>query len=100
MDALALLDELRAMAQTGLNYADDPYDRARYERILELVETHYGETLDLPPAAVRERLADELGQVTPNGGQRRRLRRVGTGARNGAHRHRGMVSAGRPHRHR
>jgi hypothetical protein len=33
MELLSLLDELRAMAQTGLAYADDPYDRERYNRI-------------------------------------------------------------------
>lgn len=65
MDALALLDELRAMAQTGLNYAENHHDRERYERILELVETCYGEALDLPPNEVGERFADEIGQVTP-----------------------------------
>jgi len=65
MRLFALLDELRALARTGLNYADDPYDEERYERILELVAEYYGESLELPPAAVRERLADELGQVTP-----------------------------------
>jgi hypothetical protein len=33
---LAFLDELRIMAQVGLEYVDDPYDEERYERILEL----------------------------------------------------------------
>jgi hypothetical protein len=32
VDVLPLLDELRAMAQTGLNYADNPYEEARCER--------------------------------------------------------------------
>lgn len=68
MDVLALLDELRAMAQQGLNFTEDPYDRERYERILELVHLYYGEALDLPPPEVRERLGDELGQMTPKVG--------------------------------
>lgn len=67
-EILALLDELQAMAQTGLNFTEDPYDRERYERILELVSIYYGEALDLPPPDARERLADELGQVTPKVG--------------------------------
>jgi hypothetical protein len=37
------------MAQTGLHYADDPYDEARYERMLGLVAEHYGETFAMPP---------------------------------------------------
>jgi len=65
MQALALLDTLRAMAQTGLNFADNPHDRERYERLLALVCEYYGETLDVPPAEIRDQLADELGQVTP-----------------------------------
>lgn len=68
MEILELLDELRAMARTGLNFADNPYDRERYERILELVSIYYGEALDQPPPDVRDRLADELGQVTPKVG--------------------------------
>ncbi|HKL30603.1 MAG TPA: NUDIX hydrolase N-terminal domain-containing protein, partial [Natrialbaceae archaeon] len=68
MEILALLDELRAMARTGLNFTDDPYDEERYERMLELVDQYYGRTLDRPPEAVRDRLADELGQVTPKVG--------------------------------
>lgn len=68
VELLSLLDELRAMAQTGLAYADDPYDEERYNRMLELVEEYYGKTLDLPSDDVQERLADELGYVTPKVG--------------------------------
>jgi 8-oxo-dGTP pyrophosphatase MutT (NUDIX family) len=66
VDILPLLDELRVMAQTGLFFADDPYDRERYERILELVSDYYGATLDVPPEEVHDRLARDLGYVTPN----------------------------------
>lgn len=65
MEILALLDELRAMAQTGLDFTEDPYDRERYERILELVSIYYGEALEMPPPEVRDQLAEEFGQVTP-----------------------------------
>jgi 8-oxo-dGTP pyrophosphatase MutT (NUDIX family) len=64
MDALALFDELQAMARIGLTYATDPYDRERYQRLLELVSEGYGEALSLPPEAVRARLAADLGYVT------------------------------------
>ncbi|WP_228842277.1 NUDIX hydrolase N-terminal domain-containing protein [Halococcus agarilyticus] len=66
VDILPLLDELRVMAQNGLFFADDPYDRERYERMLELVSEYYGETLDCPPADVHDRLARDLGYVTPH----------------------------------
>lgn len=68
MRLLELLDELRAMARTGLNFADDPYDEVRYRRLLEIVDECYGEALDRPPEAVRDALAAELGQVTPKVG--------------------------------
>jgi hypothetical protein len=35
MDILPLLDSLRTIACNGLNFATDPYDRERYERLLE-----------------------------------------------------------------
>jgi 8-oxo-dGTP pyrophosphatase MutT (NUDIX family) len=70
IDILPLLDELRVMAQNGLFFAEDPYDRERYERILELVSEYYGATLDLPPEKVHDRLARNLGYVTPNIGSK------------------------------
>lgn len=65
MNTLALLDELRIIAQNGLAHADDEYDRERYGRLLELAAEGYGEAFDLPPAEVRERFADEVGYATP-----------------------------------
>lgn len=67
---LPLLDELRILAQNGLEYADDPYDEERYERILELVAEYYGEVSGLPESAVRPRFQRRVGHVTPNVGAR------------------------------
>ena len=64
MEILSLLDELHAMAQTGLAYTDDPYDQERYNRMLGLVEEYYERTLDIPSEEVRERLAAEFGYLT------------------------------------
>ena len=64
---LALLDELRVIAQNGLEYGDDghdAHDEERYRRLLDLTSEWYGVALDLPPAAVRDRLAAELGHAT------------------------------------
>lgn len=69
MDVLRLLDELRVLAQAGLFWAernDHPYDKERYERILELVAQQYNETLEVPTEEVHERLTRSLGYVTPN----------------------------------
>ena len=59
-----LLDELRVLATNGLEYADDPWEEERWERVLELVGEYAGETVDLPPEEVRERFAQEVGHVT------------------------------------
>lgn len=68
MDILPLLDSLQTIACNGLNFSTDPYDRERYERLLQLASTYYGQALDLPAAEVRERLRKELGYITPKVG--------------------------------
>lgn len=68
VDLLALLDELRIIAENGLEYADNRYDEERYERLRALVEEYYGRSLDRPPESVRDRLDGELGHVTPKVG--------------------------------
>lgn len=68
MDILPLLDELQTIARTGLNFTESPYDRERYERLLQLAVEYYGQALDLPPADVRARLTQELGYITPKVG--------------------------------
>jgi len=67
-DLLTLLEELQALARTGLHFTPNPYDRERYERLLGIALVYYGKALALPPAAVRERLVGELGYITPKVG--------------------------------
>jgi ADP-ribose pyrophosphatase YjhB (NUDIX family) len=67
-DVLALLDEMQAIARTGLNFSTDPYARAHYTRLLELATTFYGRALGIPAEAVRARLQGELGCITPKVG--------------------------------
>jgi ADP-ribose pyrophosphatase YjhB (NUDIX family) len=64
IDVTALLDEVRAIAQTGLHYATDPFDRARYEHLLALASREYADRAGLEVAEVRARFARELGYVT------------------------------------
>jgi ADP-ribose pyrophosphatase YjhB (NUDIX family) len=68
LSVLPLLEELQALARTGLNYSESAYDRERYERILGLVARYYGVALELPPEEVRRRLSRELGYITPKVG--------------------------------
>ena len=68
MNLLPLLDELRTIARNGLTYAQNEYDRQRYERLLELTSQEYADYLDLPAGLVKERLQAELGYITPKVG--------------------------------
>jgi 8-oxo-dGTP pyrophosphatase MutT (NUDIX family) len=68
VDIFPLLEELQTIARNGLHYATDPYDRERYNRLLELVSVYYGAALDLPAEEARRRLTGELGQITPKVG--------------------------------
>jgi ADP-ribose pyrophosphatase YjhB (NUDIX family) len=57
--------KLQAIAQIGLTYATDPFDRERYEQIrelsLEMMHEHTGEE----PGRLRELFAGETGYQTP-----------------------------------
>jgi len=62
---LDLLDEVRAIAQQGINHTKDMYDLQRYQRLLELAAQHYAEHTQLPSNEVRLRFEKELGYITP-----------------------------------
>lgn len=64
-DILPLLEEIAAIGRIGLTYAANVYDRQRYEQLVNLAARWYGESLDLPPADARERLALDLKTITP-----------------------------------
>ncbi len=68
MDILPLLNEIQSIARTGLNYTDNPYDRERYEHLLELASRYCGESIDRPAEYVLDRLRRELGHITPKVG--------------------------------
>src|SRR5262249_51226577 len=64
IDVTALLDEVRAIAQTGLHYATAPFDRDRYERLLTLTTREYAQQSGLDESDVRARFARDVGYVT------------------------------------
>jgi ADP-ribose pyrophosphatase YjhB (NUDIX family) len=68
MDIMPLLDELQTLTRNGLAFTTNPYDKERYERLLELTTFYYGKTLDLPPDHVKQKFAAELGYITPKVG--------------------------------
>jgi 8-oxo-dGTP pyrophosphatase MutT (NUDIX family) len=62
---LDLLDEIRAIAQLGINFSKDPYDLGRYNRLLEIAATEYADMTALSPDTIRQRFIKELGYITP-----------------------------------
>jgi 8-oxo-dGTP pyrophosphatase MutT (NUDIX family) len=62
MDALPLLEKLKAIASWGLHFAKDPEDLARYEHVLHLVEQYYGLALELPPEEVHQQTRTQIEQ--------------------------------------
>jgi len=63
---LALGDEIRAIARTGLHYTDGDYDRERYERLIEIAARVAADAALQPPAELEAlyRSAD-AGYITP-----------------------------------
>ena len=65
MADLDLIRKIQALAQTGLHYARDPFDRERYEELTEivsrLIESHGSD----PAPKIASLLAAERGYATP-----------------------------------
>ena len=68
MDIFTLLEEIQGIARTGLNFAENAYDRDRYNQLLNLATAEYSQLLDMPRETIRQRFATELGQITPKVG--------------------------------
>ena len=68
MDILSLLNEIQAIARTGLHFTSGAYDRERYERLLKFATQTYGELLDMPAEDLRDRFDEETGYITPKVG--------------------------------
>jgi len=56
---------LQAMAQTGLTYAQDPYDIGRYHEIAEISAAMMAQGTGTPIEQVRDAFADAVGHATP-----------------------------------
>ena len=65
---LKILEEIRAIAQLGLNYSSDVYDRERYQRLLKIASQEYASLSDLQPEVISDRFNAELGHITPKVG--------------------------------
>lgn len=57
-------EEIRAIATMGLNYSKDPYDKMRYERLLEITANEYSKIYETQPKIVLDQFKKDLGYVT------------------------------------
>jgi ADP-ribose pyrophosphatase YjhB (NUDIX family) len=57
--------ELQAIAQTGLTYAKDPFDRERYEQIRDVAARVQASYMQLPVEEALTMLGAETGHATP-----------------------------------
>jgi ADP-ribose pyrophosphatase YjhB (NUDIX family) len=64
-DWLRWAQRLQAIAQTGLTYATDPYDRERYAEVREIALEMASARLSVPVDEVRVAFASTLGYPTP-----------------------------------
>jgi export-related chaperone CsaA len=67
-DILVLLDEIQTIARNGLAFTKDPYDRERYEKLIELATHKYEQILNISSDILRKRFVAELGYITPKVG--------------------------------
>lgn len=65
MHSLPLLRELQSIAQAGLTYTRDPYDRERFERLLAVTAQLMAAQTGQDGAEVHEALKIERGYLTP-----------------------------------
>lgn len=57
--------ELQSLAQAGLAYCKDPFDRERYERIREITAEMLSDKTDVSVEKVKDLFCDETGYQTP-----------------------------------
>ena len=57
--------ELQSLAQAGLTYGKDVYDRERYERIREISAEILANMADMPTETVKDLFCNETGYQTP-----------------------------------
>jgi ADP-ribose pyrophosphatase YjhB (NUDIX family)/rhodanese-related sulfurtransferase len=67
-EVAALLDEVQAIGRAGLHFSEDPYDRERYQRLVDLAARGYADLGGLEAGEVRRRWAAEVGCITPKVG--------------------------------
>jgi ADP-ribose pyrophosphatase YjhB (NUDIX family) len=65
LDWLVVVQRLRRVAEAGLTYSDNPYDRERYSELVRLASEIAGAGLDDSAEGIEEILRAERGYPTP-----------------------------------
>lgn len=60
-----MIVELQSLAQAGLTYGKDVYDKERYERIRDISAEMMSQIADMPPVKIKELFCNETGYQTP-----------------------------------
>lgn len=65
MDSISIARELEAIAQTGLHFTKDQYDKERYERLRQLASSLLAFRSDLSSEEIYSWSKEEFGYATP-----------------------------------
>ena len=57
--------KIQSIAQTGLTYSHDPYDKERYEELRGIAAEMLAERTDIPTDKIRDLFCNESGYQTP-----------------------------------
>jgi len=60
LDVFALLDEVQAIARTGLHFSENPFDLERYTKLLETAQRQYVAHTTLDDSVIRARCDAEI----------------------------------------
>jgi 8-oxo-dGTP pyrophosphatase MutT (NUDIX family) len=63
-----LLENIYALAQTGIRYTKSPFDMERYQKLLDIATQEYSEFTGLQTEVLKERFNKDLGYATPKVG--------------------------------
>ncbi|SEN78313.1 ADP-ribose pyrophosphatase YjhB, NUDIX family [Mucilaginibacter gossypiicola] len=63
-----LLENIYALAQTGIRYTQNPFDMERYQKLLDIATQEYSEFTGLETEVLKERFNKDLGYATPKVG--------------------------------
>jgi len=65
---LNLLEEIRSIAQTGLNFTKDEYDIKRYKRLLNLASQSYSDLSGIDKNTIYNNFLNDIAYATPKVG--------------------------------